>query len=148
MTLNMIIRNIYIVKCKHSARSVYTGGGPYGYLCEEGEEESENINEGNDQSESLLAPKETHDPNAEAGGQMGAHASVIPEEKDNVPIEKPVEKRTYKFAKCLLGTLSKDQGDAKARARRSSRLRKKPTKAITTRNRLCNCDCMFDSINL
>ena len=82
-------------------------------LCEEGEEESENINEGNDQSESLLAPKETHDPNAEAGVQMGAHASVIPD----------------KFAKCLLDTLSKDQGDAKAHTRRSSRLRKKKKKS-------------------
>ena len=98
-------------------------------LCEEGEEESENINEGNDQSESLLAPKETHDPNAEAGVQMGGHASVIPEEKDNVPIEKPVENRTYKFAKCLLGSLSKDQEDAKACARRSPRLRKKQHKS-------------------
>ena len=32
---------------------------PMDTLCEEGEEESETINEGNDQSESLLAPKET-----------------------------------------------------------------------------------------
>ena len=72
-------------------------------------EESENINEGNEPSESLLADKETPDPNAEAGAQMGAHASVIPvEEKDNVPIEKHGGKHAFKFAKCLLGTLSKD----------------------------------------
>ena len=73
--------------------------------------------------------KETQDPNAEAGVQMGAHASVIPvEEKDNVLIEKHGGKHAFKFAKCLLGTLSKDLGDEKACARRSSRIQKKTQK--------------------
>ena len=102
---------------------------PMDTLCEEVEEESENINEGNEPSESLLADKETPDPNAEAGVQRGAHASVNPvEEKDTVPIKKHGGKRAFKFAKCLLGTLSKDPGDEKARARRSSRIRKKTQK--------------------
>ena len=84
-----------------------------------------------------MAPKEIHDPNAEAGVQMGAHASVVPEEKDNVPIEKPLEKRTYKRPR-----------RCESPCEEIFPYTKKPTKAITTRNRLCNCDCMFDSIDL